>query len=226
MRMRTCLRALLGSGLVALALAPSAYTARANSPTWSISPGGTVKGKAHKQALKDQTTRTTAVTCKSSKMAAKLKHGSGLTNPLGKITSVTFSGCTGPKGSTIALTASASASHPWLLNDAGYNPTTGNSDGKITNVMLTISGSKCSAKLGGASPTSPGWFTFEYANSTGLLRFEGAFLHFFHVKGCSHLIHNLDPVEVVGRSGGSKLGYTLSPKPLGCALVRPLPDLW
>jgi hypothetical protein len=43
------------------------------------------------------------------------------------------------------------------------------------------------------------------------LRSVGGRPHFFHVRGCSHLIHNLDLVEYMDRTGGSQVGYTLSP---------------
>src|SRR5579859_4860836 len=84
--------AALTAGLVA---APSfATTTRA---TWTITPGGAVTGSASTTTLKDTKTGTT-LTCASSATSAKLKSGSGQTNPIGKITSVTFSTCTGPGG--------------------------------------------------------------------------------------------------------------------------------
>lgn len=185
-----------------LAAAPSfATTIRA---TWTITPGGAVTGKASTTTLKDTKTGTT-LTCASSATTATLKSGSGQTNPIGKITSVTFSNCTGPGGLVFTATTTASSSNPYPLNATGYNSTSGVTTGNITNIKASISGPGCSASVAGTTATSTGKVTGKYSNSTGKLTTSGGNLHIWNVSGCFGLIANGDPSTFKG-------SYAISPK--------------
>jgi hypothetical protein len=181
------------------ATSSSATTARM---TWTVKPGGPVTGHAGKTTLKDTKTGTT-LTCASSATKAKLKSGSGLSNPLGKITLVTFTSCSGPGGLVFTAKTSASPGNPWPLSGSSFSG--GVTKGKITNVKASISGSGCSAQVAGTSASSPGEVTGTYSNATGKLKISGGNLHIWKVNGCFGLIHNGDPSSFSGT-------YTIKPK--------------
>ena len=172
--------------------------------TWTITPGGAVTGSAGTTTLKDTATGTT-LTCASSATAATLKSGSGQTNPIGKITSVTFSNCTGPGGLTFTATTTASSTNPYPLSGSTFNSTSGVTTGKITNIKASISGAGCSASVAGTTATTPGKVTGKYNNGTGKLSTSGGNLHIWNVSGCFGLIANGDPSTFKGV-------YTISPK--------------
>ncbi len=194
---------LLGSGAAALALCLGTATAMATAAkTWTIAPGGAVTGSAGKTTLLDTTTQQT-LSCVSSATMATLKTGSGQTNPIGKITSVTFSTCTGPGGLAFTVTTSASATTPWKL--AGNTFSGGVTHGKITGIKASLSGAGCSATVGGTTATSTGTTTGTYTNSTGILKVSGGNLHVWNVSGCLGLINSGDGTTFTGK-------YTISPK--------------
>jgi hypothetical protein len=198
-------KVLLSGGAAALAIGIGATTAMAvTATTWTITPGGAVTGSAAKTTLKDTKTGT-VLTCASSATAATLKKGSGQTNPIGKITSVTFTKCTGPGGLVFTATTSASTAHPWKLNASSYNSGTGVTKGSITGITASISGSGCTATVAGATASSKGKTTGTYTNSTDVLQVSGGNLHIFNVSaGCLGLINSGDPSSFVG-------SYTISP---------------
>ena len=76
--------------------------------------------------------------------------GSGQTSPIGQITSVTLSNCTGPDGLVFTATTSASPSNPWPLNTSTYS--SGVTHGTITNIQASISGAGCSATVAAPIP--------------------------------------------------------------------------
>jgi hypothetical protein len=195
---------LLGSG-AALALGIGATTAMATTvTTWTISPGGSVSGSAGKTILKDTNTGT-VLTCQSSATAAKLKTGSGQTSPIGKITSVTFTTCTGPGSLKFTATTSASPTNPWNLNASSYNSGTGVTKGSITKVTASLSGNGCTATVAGTTPTSTGKTNGSYSNSTHILTASGGNLHVWNVSaGCLGLINTGDATTFTGK-------YTISP---------------
>jgi hypothetical protein len=200
--MRKRLTAILLGGTAALALGLGTATAMATTTTtWTIKPGGAVTGTAGKTIFKDTATGAT-LTCKSSASVATLKKGSGLTNPLGAITSVTFSSCIGPNNLTFTATASASTTHPWHL--IGLTYLSGVTHGKITGIMGSLSGNGCSATLAGTTATTPGTLSGTYTNSTHSLKNSGGNLHIWNVSGCLGLINNGDPSSIAA-------SYTISP---------------
>jgi len=195
---------LLGSGAAVLALGIGTATAMATTATtWTIKPGGAVTGTAGKTTLTDTATHQ-VLTCQSSATKANLKKGSGQTNPLGKITSATFSTCTGPGGLTFTVTTSASMTTPWKLNGSTFS--SGVTHGSITGIKASLSGSGCSATVAGTTATSTGKVTGTYTNSTGILKVSGGNLHVWNVSsGCLGLINTGDATTFVG-------SYAISPK--------------
>jgi hypothetical protein len=200
---------LLASGVTAAALAVSTATAMATTATtWTIKPGGAVTGTAGTTTLKDTKTGT-VLKCTSSATKATLKKGSGQTNPLGKITSVTFKGpgpngeCTGPGGLFFKATTSASTTHPWNLNASSFSG--GVTHGSITGIKASLSGNGCTATVAGTSATTTGKVTGTYTNSTHILKVSGGNLHIWNVSsGCLGLINSGDPSSFVG-------SYKISP---------------
>ena len=136
-------------------------------------PGRCRDGTAGTTTLKDTTTGT-VLTCASSATAATLKKGSGQKSPLGKITSVTFTTCTGP-ALKFTATTSASPSNPWNLN-AIYNAN-GVTKGSITKVAAALSGNGCNATVAGTTSTSTGTTNGSYSNKTHILTASGGNLH-------------------------------------------------
>jgi hypothetical protein len=157
--------------------------------TWSVSPGGSIKGTLNSGTttiLKDNTSGN-SVTCKVSTALGSLKSGKGLSGTgIGKITSVTFgtstSKCTGPFSSTWTATGTATSTDPWLLNATGYASSVdgGQTSGTITEhdatgdtgvggtLHGTVLGAACTAKVGGTT-SSPAYAKGLYDNGSGLL---------------------------------------------------------
>jgi hypothetical protein len=196
------MRKLIGSGLlataaVALTVSLGAASSGASTvTTWTVKPGGSITGKASKPALKDTATGT-VVTCQAMTTAGTAKSGSGLTNPLGKVTSVTFTNCVGPDNIALTVIASASTAHPWKLDGLSYSH--GVTHGKLTGIMGSLSGSGCSATVAGTTATTPGMVTGTYTNSTHVLKAGGGNLHIWNVSsGCLNLAKNGDPTTLTG----------------------------
>lgn len=168
--------------------------------TWTVTPGGSVSGSAGTTTLKDTNTGTT-LTCSSSKASGSLKSGSGLTNPIGSITTLTFSNCTGPLGITFTVTNSG----PNPLNANSYS--SGVTSGTITQIHATISGAGCSATVDGSSAGAHnGTVNATFTNSTSVLKVitTGSTLHIYNVSGCFGLLNNNDGATFSG-------SYTITP---------------
>jgi hypothetical protein len=195
--------ALLGSGAAALALGLGTATAMATTATtWSITPGGAVTGAAGQTTLKDTKTGT-VLKCQSSATKATLKKGSRQANPIGKITSVTFTSCTGPGGLHFTATTSASKTHPWNLDASTFS--SGVTHGMITGITAALSGNGCTATVAGTTSKTPGKVTGSYSNSTHVLSVSGGNLHVWNVSsGCLGLIKTGDGTTFVGK-------YTIKP---------------
>jgi hypothetical protein len=196
------MRKLIGSGLVATAAVTltvslgAASSGASTATTWTVKPGGSITGKASKPALKDTATGT-VVTCQAMTTAGTAKSGSGLTNPLGKVTSVTFTNCKGPGSVALTVTASASKAHPWTLDALTYSQ--GVTHGKLTGITGSLSGSGCTATVAGPKSTTPGTVNGTYTNSTHILKASGGNLHIWNVSaGCLGLAHNGDPATLKG----------------------------
>jgi hypothetical protein len=196
------MRKLIGSGLVATATVAltvslgAASSGASIATTWTVKPGGSITGKASKPALKDTATGT-VVTCQAMTTAGTAKSGSGLTNPLGKVTSVTFTNCKGPGSVALSVTASASKVHPWTLDALTYSQ--GVTHGKLTGITGSLSGSGCTAAVAGTKSTTPGTVNGTYTNSTHILKASGGNLHIWNVSaGCLGLAHNGDPATLKG----------------------------
>jgi hypothetical protein len=193
--------ALLTLASAGLAVGLSATSALA-ATTWSVSPGGTISGKAGTTTVTDTTSGLT-VTCTSSTLAGTLKKGTGLAGAgLGKVTSLNFNNCT-VDGLTLNLSSGTVA---WKLNATSFK--SGVTSGTITGIHFAISSSECSAVIDGTGGAAHnGKVKITYTNSTGKLKVlaAGDNLHVYKVNGCLGAISN-------GDAGTISSTYTLTPK--------------
>jgi hypothetical protein len=202
-QMRKRIGALLVTGAAAaLAIGMSTTSSfAATATTWSVSPGGAIKGAAGTTTLKDTTTGTT-LTCTSSALTGSLKSGSGLSGAgIGTVTSVSFTNCT-VAGQTLSLSSGTVA---WKLNAASY--ASGVTHGTIGGIHLAISSSVCSAIIDGTGATAHnGKVKITYNNGTHKLRVLAGTgnLHVYNVNGCLGLINN-------GDAGSISSSYLVSP---------------
>jgi hypothetical protein len=200
-------RMLITGGATALAVGASAGVALAVAITFSISPGGAITAKAGTTMLKDTATGS-VLSCPSSSSKGTLKSGHGISGTnLGSITALTFGTstkkCTGPLGLTFTVKNSG---FPWKLSGTKYNATSGVTTGNITGIKSTLTGTGCSATVGGTTAGSAGKVQVTYTNSTHQLKVlaTGGNLHVFNVNGCAGLINTGDATQFTGT-------YTVSP---------------
>jgi hypothetical protein len=163
---------------------------------WSVSPGGSITGKAGTTTLKDTSTGT-VLSCTSAKAAGTAKKGKGLSgNGIASIKSASFSNCKGP----LSLTFTVKTAHlPWSLNAKSYK--SGVTTGSLTGIHATLNGSGCTATVDGTSATANnGMVTGTYSNKTHELKIlgTGGNLHIYNVKGCFGLVHSGDKSSFTG----------------------------
>jgi hypothetical protein len=205
MRMRTILFTSGVAAVMAIGLGTTTALATA-AATWTVKPGGLYTAKSGTTTLTDTVTGA-VLSCTSSAAAGKLKSGSGLSNPLGTVTSNTFTGCTGPAGLTFSVKTSASSTKPWKVNATGFSAgvTTGNISG--IHAVLTGTNNTCKATVDGTGASAfNGKVQIKHANSAPakLKVTKGINLHSYNVSaGCLGAINSGDPVTF-------KTTYTLN----------------
>jgi hypothetical protein len=115
--------------------------------SWTISPGGSFTGNAGTTVLTD-VDNGVQLSCESSTAAGTTPSGSGLTNPLAAIPAspgIQFISCTGPFGLSFDVTQEGD----WSLVGDTYDPATGLTSGRITNVRAHLTGFACNAVVTG-----------------------------------------------------------------------------
>jgi hypothetical protein len=200
--MRTRVSVVLNSAVMALVTGLGVSTAAATATTtWTITPGGTVAAGDGMMLLKDMTTGR-LLTCLSSAIGGRLKSGTGLSSPLGTISSANFTSCQQPRLGVFTVTASASAGSPWVLR--GFTYSSGVTHGRITNIQLSFSTSGCSGTVGGPVPASTGQVSAVFTNSTHALTPGAGNLHIWNVSGCMGLFRSGNTFKIIVK-------YTTSP---------------
>ena len=152
-------------------------TSAAAATTWTVSPGGSWTGPLSSGAtfvIQDGVTGTT-VTCVSSAIAGSFTAGSGQSDLLGPINSVSPGMCTGPGGSAYTVATNASSVAPWFVGAVAYNASTGITNGDLTTasnsgtgLAITLTGAGCTVVLGGTT-TLRAYLIFDYQNGSGRL---------------------------------------------------------
>jgi hypothetical protein len=188
------------ASVVGLAAAPALA-----ATTWTVKPGGAIKGTAGTTVVTDST-KGLSVNCTSSVAKGSLKSGSGLAGKgIGTVTSIAFSGCT-VSGITVSVTIKGTMP----LNANSYNATTKVASMSITKIHGTFSVSAigCSATVDGTGATAHnGMVKATFTNSKDTLKVlaKGGNLHLYNVSsGCAGAVSNNDAVNFTG-------SYKLSP---------------
>ena len=189
------------ASVVGLAAAPALA-----ATTWTVKPGGAIKGTAGTTVVTDSTNGL-SVNCTSSVAKGTLKSGSGLAGKgIGTVTSFAFTGCT-VSGITVAVTIKGTMP----LNANSFNATTKVASMSITKIHGTfnVSAISCSATVDGTGATAHnGVVKATFSNKTDVLKVltTGGNLHLFNVSsGCAGAINNNDAVNFTG-------SYKLAPK--------------
>jgi hypothetical protein len=191
--MRTRMLKLAGAtATVAAVVALGAGVALA-APTFTVTNGGT-NLPATQVGSSTLVDGSSTLTCTGGTGKVTAANGTGLSGTgLATLSSVTFSGCTGPFSITFTVTPVGT----WSLNAA--NSAGGTTTGTITNVDAKLSGTLCTAEVTGTVDAS-------YVNSTGTLTVspDGSLLT---VKSASCL-GVLNKGDVVKYNGKDKLNNT------------------
>jgi hypothetical protein len=147
------------------------------SATWTSTPGGAYTAASTAVTLKDG---LVSMTCTGSSAAGVLKSGSGITSPVGTITSLGYSGCTGPLGAVTVVTSG----FPYQINAVSY--ASGTTQGNVSGVSAKVSMTGCSFTVTGSAPGN-------FVNSTHTLNLTaGTGLTVSGVSGCLGLVKNGD----------------------------------
>ncbi len=202
MRIRLFAAVVTGAA-IALPVGLGAAPVMAVTATWTVMPGGQfyTASSPSNQYFTDATTGT-RIRCSDLTISGTFKSGSGLPNPVGRVTSVgifafdpgqSISCDVGVSGQTASFTFS-----PMNIRAVRYDPTKDLTYGAFVAVHATFSGlggSACSGTLDGTSPTAGnGLVRFKYNDSDGglLTYFGGDNLHLYNVSGCGGLINSGD----------------------------------
>ena len=194
----------LAAGLATVP-ALAAVSAPAPGRTWTVTPGGTYLGDAHDNLweLVDLSTnmkiKCSPESSNFSRELVQFKSGSGLVNPIGKVTAAAFpQACMLPTGGQSFNVIPGGL--PWPIRAFLYDASKGETRGKLYHVHLALSGPTCSAVIDGTGPTAnDGIQSFGHFNgSDGYTSFRsGGDLHAYNVTGCTGFLSSGDPVAIL-----------------------------
>lgn len=208
---------MLAAGALALAVGastlPAVASASTAAATWTVTPGGQYRAQVRNDnfwgILDVGTNQELHCTVNASAWSMRLlfKRGTGLSDPIGWVRSLSFPKPCFPGGmGPVTLSA---AGTPWGVNALGYDSASQVTSGRLSHVHLALSGPHCSAVLDGSSATADnGTAPFEYnngpANTLQTAYSPGSGnLHAYRVTGCRGMLHSGDVVRVF-------FGYDLS----------------
>jgi hypothetical protein len=175
----------------AAAVALGATTALAATLTVKVTNGGTYTASTTKTTLTDN---GVSVTCTGSKGAGSIPTHTytSATTPVkvGTVSSLSFSGCTGPLG---AVKVSVSAL-PYSVKVDSKTTSTGKTDGMITGVSTKVTMTGCSFTVTGRAPGyyNNGDHTLHVTPSLPTTPLNSARLTVGNVSGCAGLVNNGD----------------------------------
>lgn len=202
-----------GASTLAAGIPPAVASASTSAATWTVTPGGQYRAQVRNDnfwGILDVRTNTElhcTVNASAWSMRLRFKKGTGLSDPIGWVRSLSF-----PKpclpGGMGPVTLSA-AGTPWGINALSYDPAGQVTSGRLSRVHLALSGPHCAAVLDGTSATAnDGTAPFEYNNGPGNT-LQTAYspgsgnLHAYQVTGCRQMLHSGDVVRLF-------FGYDLS----------------
>jgi hypothetical protein len=192
----------LGFALTAAAGAVVLAATPALAATWTVSGGGPITGTAITNIVTTDTVTGKQVTCTASNTSGTLTNGTNLSNPLGSITSVTFSSCSGLGFSFTSVVASGTST----INGDSYDSTTGVTTGHISGIHIELQtnpASNCDLILDGTGGGNTGVVSGTYDNTSGVFTLNskagiGDTLVATVVAGCVGLTQTGDAITVAG----------------------------
>ena len=201
---------MLAAGALALAAGASTLPAMASvstsAATWTVTPGGQYRAQVRNDnfwGILDVRTNTElrcTVNASAWSMRLRFKKGTGLSDPIGWVRSLSFPKPCFPGGmGPVTLSA---AGTPWGINALSYDSAALLTRGRLSHVHLALSGPHCSAVLDGSSATAnDGTAPFEYntelPNTLATAYSPGSGnLHAYRVTGCRQMLHSGDLVRL------------------------------
>lgn len=187
---------LLTAGTIVAGMVGGGLIEAGAETTWTVSPGGafTASLAPGTTATLTDTTTNNSITCSVGTAGGSLRSGSGLSGTgIGTITSGSFGSsanrCSGPLGSSWTVTLTSGTT--WQVNAVSFDAASGVTNGMITGVDTTISGSSF---FGSCSARATGTVSGTYTNSTAALALNSASLTISGVSGsgCANRINNGD----------------------------------
>jgi hypothetical protein len=187
--------------------------APASAATWTVTPGGQYRAQVRNDnfwgILDVGTNQELRCTVNASAWSMRLlfKKGTGLSDPIGWVRSLSFPKPCLPGG--MGPVTLSTAGTPWGINALSYDSAGQVTSGRLRHLHLALSGPHCSAVLDGSSATADdGTAPFEYnngpANTLQTAYGPGSGnLHAYRVTGCRGMLHSGDVVRVF-------FGYDLS----------------
>ncbi len=200
MRPRDPLRTLSATAAATALTVSLCAPALASTATWTVSPGGRyVSHSAEYWFLQDDGTKY-KIPCNDVSARFHFKSGTGLTNPIGIIKSISLNNC--GYGGTANTFSVLPVGLPWAFRALSYDPSTGATRGVVLNVHFTVTGASCSAVIDGTGPTAyNGQLQFYWDNGSNVFDIgtKGTrHLHVYNVSGCSGVFSNGDPILANG----------------------------
>ncbi len=201
---------MLAAGALALAVGastlPAVASASTSAATWTVTPGGQYRAQVRNDnfwGILDVRTNTElqcTVNASAWSMRLRFKKGTGLSDPIGWVRSLSFPRPCFPGGmGPVTLSA---AGTPWGINARSYDSAGQVTSGRLTHIHLALSGPHCSAVLDGTSATAnDGTAPFDYSNELPNT-LQTAYgpgtgnLHAYQVSGCRQMLHSGDLVRL------------------------------
>jgi hypothetical protein len=201
---------MLAAGALALAAGagtlPAVASASASAATWTVTPGGQYRAQVRDDnfwgILDVRTNQEIHCTVNASawSMRLRFKKGTGLSDPIGWVRSLSFPKPCFPGGmGPVTLSA---AGTPWRIHALGFDSAGQVTRGRLTHMHLALSGPHCAAVLDGSRATAnDGTAPFEYNNGpAGTLQTAyspgSGNLHAYQVTGCRQMLHSGDVVRL------------------------------
>ena len=177
---------------LSMALAACAVAAAVWAIAWGGQASASVTWSSVGTVLFTDTKTGLPVTCSASS-ASMVPTNTG-TNPVGHITSISFTGCT---GASVTVTLTAKGLN-WPVSAQPALRTVGETSGSH-GVSVHVTAPGCSADVdgtGGGTNTGVIHFMFRHiSGGLGAVATDGN-LHFYSVSGCAGLVSNGDPASL------------------------------
>ena len=137
---------------------PAVASASASAATWTVTPGGQYRAQVRDDnfwGILDVRTNTElhcTVNASAWSMRLRFKKGTGLSDPIGWVRSLSFPKPCFPGGmGPVTLSA---AGKPWGINALSFDSAGQVASGRVTQMHLALSGPHCAAVLDGSGATA------------------------------------------------------------------------